>query len=285
MSDSMLVRPICSRLRSDRLRLLVVAISLAASRFPVAMGLVVNAQEFEMTEQQFNSWICQTGGTPEENANADLERQMEFLDAACDLAPAQRAKLALAASVDVGRFLSRVDEMRTKIVGKKFDQNNLNEVYQQVAPLQNELQRGLVGRGSLFDKVRNSTLDSKQQDALDRIVYARAQRKYLTALKQFIVALDQSLALTGAQREGLFDLLFRETAPPSRFGQYDTYYILSQTAALPADRLADLLDEPQLRQFRRGVDQGRGYEAMLKQQGVTPLKEPAKPTDEVGDVK
>ena len=52
MSDSMLVRPICSRLRSDRLRLLVVAISLAASRFPVAMGLVVN--------RRYGSWNEET---------------------------------------------------------------------------------------------------------------------------------------------------------------------------------------------------------------------------------
>jgi hypothetical protein len=242
------------------------------------------AQEFEMTEQQFNSWVTSRGCTPQEKAQGDLDRQMKLLDVDCQLTDDQRAKLELAASVDIGRFLDRVEAMRVKVVGKKYDQNQIGEIYQEIAPLQQELQRGVVGDGSLFDKVKRSALEANQRDQLDRAEYSRAMTQYRTEVKQFIVALDRMLALTERQRQGLYDVLTTETAPPSQFGQYNAYYILNQASKIDADRWENLLDDAQRKQFDPGRRQGMANDQLLEQQGITPLQEPAGRQKEVDDV-
>lgn len=269
------LRPACP---ARRIALAVVAAMVASTIGARGLG-----QEWEMTEQQFDSWICQTGGNPAENAQGSLTQRLALLEDAVQLTPGQREKLSLAGTVDISRFLDKVETVRRRIVGKKYDQNQINEAWQEVQPLQAELEKGLVQDGSLFEKVKHSVLGPAQRAQLQRVEYAIAKRRYEAKLRQYVAALDRALAMTNRQRQGLLALFVSQTKPPNRFGEYDRYYVLWQMSQISDQRLGTLLDQPQVKVFRQIANNGQRYESWLENQGVRPLDEPTTPPDAEGN--
>jgi hypothetical protein len=80
--------------------------------------------------------------------------------------------------------------------------------------------------------------------------------------------------MSAAQRAELTRLLLA-TPTPKSFGQYDIYVVLYRISKLPAAKLDELFPGPQRRALDRQLDQARGLEHFLKQQGLLSDEEPA----------
>jgi len=84
----------------------------------------------------------------------------------------------------------------------------------------------------------------------------------------FVVTLDRSCALTDRQRTALVELLMAETKPPKTFSQYDWYLILYQASKVPDEKYDAIVDEAQMQQLKRSLQQGVGMEHFLRQQKI-----------------
>jgi hypothetical protein len=242
--------------------------------FLLAAWIVVEAQaqQFEMTEAQFNSWMTNGETSPLDLVEMQLESQLTQLEKTCKLSPDQRQKLELAGRGDITRFHTEVNELRTELCGKSYDQNEINNIYQRIQPLALRVRTGILGEGSLFAKVKENTLDPAQFAAFNRARRERITFQYHAKLKLFVAALDSSAPMLDAEREALLALLVKSTRPPRRWGgeQYDWQYVLSQASTVTDEQLADKLDEKQLRCFRQAVQNAQGMAAMLQRQGMVP---------------
>ena len=180
----------------------------------------------------------------------------------------------MAGSADVARFRTQVDVLRHELVGKTYTNNEINEVYQRISPLRQQMQAGIIGKSSLFMKVMHTSLEARQRDEYERIEGLRPADRYRAKVRLYVAALDAAAAMTSDQRDGLLDVMFAETRPPTKFGQYDWYYIQSQAAKIPEARFAKLLDEAQMGILQQSMQQGRQMDRFLQQQGIEPRKEP-----------
>jgi hypothetical protein len=233
------------------------------------------AQQFQLTEAQYDSWVTNGRGKAEELVEAQLTAQIGRLDEACNLSDDQRQKLLLAGRGDLDRYLADVAAVRTKLVGQKYEQRKLSEVYGEIRPLAQRLEQGVLGAGSLFQKVKSSVLDDEQRAAYLRWASERSSYHYRAKLKLFVAALDQLAPMSGEQRKRLVELLIDSTRPPNRQSgsQLDWWYVVVQAADAPQDKLAEILDNAQLRSFQQAVRQAPQFRQMLKMQSVVPFDE------------
>jgi len=233
-------------------------------------------QDFTLTEQQFNQWL--TGGmfgtmSPQQLIGSQLDVQIHRLEEACRLTPEQKEKIRLAGLGDAARFEDRVSQLRKKMVDKSYDQNEVNEIFQEIQPLQQEYQAGLLGEGSLFRKVLDRTLDDGQKVEYEAMQAERRAARYAARVRLYVATLERSAPMTAKQRQALLDLLLETTRPPQRFGENDMYYVMFQASQAPEEKLADIFDAAQLRVLRPALKQGSGYASFLRQQGFVPAKE------------
>jgi deoxyadenosine/deoxycytidine kinase len=128
-------------------------------------------------------------------------------------------------------------------------------------------QTGIFSDQSLFQKVIASTLQPQQIAKYQHEEAARNSARYQAKIKLAIISLDNVLGLTDAQRQELEKLL-SQTPPPKKFGQYDHYYVFTQVAKLPNEKLKSILDARQLKLIQPIIQRNKGFEQMLKQQGV-----------------
>jgi hypothetical protein len=256
-------------------------IALAATARMVGAELV-RAQDFVLTDEQFNAWLTNGQDSALERIEAQMTVQIRSLTQICSLTPAQVQKLELAARGDIERFQARVQEVHDRLVGKTYDQNEINTVWQQIQPLQQELPL-VLGPGSLFSRVMHSTLREGQRADYERAKAERDQYRYAAKVRLFVAALEQGSPLTDKQREELVDFLLESTRRPQRFGEYDWYYVMVQASQAPAERLEEILNETQLLALRQAFQQAEPYAQMLQQQGIVPVEEPPPAADEPAD--
>ena len=107
---------------------------------PEEPDVAVPAQPvFVLNDAQFDSWAF-GGKWPDTTIRSKLDSlltmQIDEIDRNSTLTEAQRNKLRLAGSGDIKRFVDRVEEKRSQLIGRKVDQNKINELYQQIQPLQ-----------------------------------------------------------------------------------------------------------------------------------------------------
>jgi hypothetical protein len=229
--------------------------------------------QFQFAEQNIDQWMFGNWGNAV-NCRTRLEGllnlQIDEVVTVCGAAADQQMKLRLAGRGDVRRFFDRVTELRKKIDGMKNDQNKINEIFQQIQPIQQELNTGLFGQGSLFDKTVRTILTAEQAVHYRRADRQRRQFRYRAVVEQVVSTLDEVAALRDEQRQKLVALLLESTRPPRRFGQYDSYVVLLQISRLPEDKLKALLDDSQWRALKRQFVQFQGIEPFLKNQGLLP---------------
>jgi hypothetical protein len=253
----------CSRVRAWAAVLVIVVLAAGA---PAS-----RAQNFELTEDQFDSWVTNGNGSAIERIEAQLAVQMSGLKRTCALSPEQDRKLRLAAAYDIERFQARLAEVHDRLVGKTYDQNQINEVWMQIQPLQEELPR-VLGPQSLFNKVMRRTLEEGQLAGFDLVQAERAQYRYQAKVQLFVTAFDRAAPMTEQQRIKLYRLIVETTRRPQRFGQYDWYYVLVQASKTPDAKYAEILEPPQVKALRRALQQGRHYEQTLQQEGCVPFE-------------
>jgi hypothetical protein len=229
---------------------------------------IVNNQ-FVMDENQFNQWLYRgtRSGIDEES---EVKLMIESVDRSCHLNDSQKEKLRLAAQGDYARFKDEIDELRNQYVGKSFDQNEIGRIYEKIQPYTTRYQAGLLGESSLFSKVFHRMLTPEQREEYESALAERNKARHAAKVRLFVAIFDQSCPMKAAQREAMVDLLLKETRPPLRISEYDWYVVVIQVAKIPEEKVKAILDEAQMRCFKKVTQQVGGMEMHLKQIGVLP---------------
>jgi hypothetical protein len=228
--------------------------------------LVVQQPTFTLTDQQFDSWAFGNQG----NANAVhgqldalLTAKVAEIGRSCPLTPAQTEKLRLAGRGDIKRFFDQVEDKRKRFQTGRYDQTRINELFQEIQPLQTVLTAGPFNDGSLFAKTLKTVLDDQQLAHYQTAQKEAIRFRYRAKIDLITTHTANNLGLSSKTRETLAKLLLEETRPPLRFGVYDQYVVLYQAARLPEAKLRPLFDDTQWRMFSRQLAQARSLEQFL----------------------
>ena len=237
----------------------------------------------QFTDETVEQWIFNNGG----NSNAAQTRKkietlltlrVEDLDRCCGLSDEQKKKLLLAGRVDMLRFFERVSQIKKKFAAVKQDQQQINNIFQEIQPLQMTLQSGLFGDSSFLHKAICKTLNAEQTARYDEVELERRTFRYHAKVGLVVAMLENGLPLRDDQRQRVLKLLREETPPPRKFGQYDYYYVMWQFSHLPEAKLKPIFEAAQWKTLGLQFQQVRGMEQFLKQNEMLP--EPV-----VGEVK
>jgi hypothetical protein len=230
----------------------------------------VAAQQMANVEQ-VDQWIFgRFGGSggARNKLDSSLKLRIEDLDRTCHVTDLQKKKLLLAGRGDIKRFFDKIEEVKRKFQN---GQNDFNvNIWQDVQPLQVELNTGLFGDDSIYMKTISKTLDGDQISRYESSLRERRMVRYKATIEWFVAHLDKGLGFSDDQRQRFVDLLVNESRPPRKFGQGDYWYLMLQTALIPESRIKPLFDVPQWRLLSRQFAQAKGMEQWLTSNGVVP---------------
>jgi hypothetical protein len=220
---------------------------------------------------QVDQWVFNRFGGPvgaRTKLDSLLALRIDEVDRLCGLTDVQKQKLHLAGRGDVKRFFDRVEESKRKFAS---GQAGLNpNVWQELQPLQGELNAGLFGEESLYAKMVKRILTAEQSARYDGLLRERRLARYRATIERFVAQVDKALGLTESQRRRYVEVLLSDTPPPRTFGLGDYWYLMLQSAALPEGKLKPIFDVPQWRLLSRQLQQARGMEPWLRQNNVLP---------------
>jgi hypothetical protein len=240
--------------------------------------VVMNPHMVVYSDEQFDQWVFGGGknlATVRASTDSLLTMQIEEIDRACGLTEAQKQKLRLAGKGDLKRFFDVYDEKKRKFQTLKSDQNRINEVFQEIQPLQASIASGLFGEGSIFAKTVGKTLEPPQAERFEKVTREKRAYRYRARVELAVNLLDNYVGFTADQRRRLAAVLAEETRPPKKFGRYDYQVVILQASKLPEARLRPIFpDDAQWRKVRRQMDQVKGLELYLKNNGFLPADAP-----------
>jgi hypothetical protein len=237
------------------------------------VGNIVQMHMFVYTDENFDQWVFGNGksaDTVRTSFDSLLAMQIEELDRACRLSDAQKKKLRLAGAGDVKRLFDTYAEKKRKFQLVKADQTRINEVLQDIQPLQASLAAGAFGEGSIFAKTLGRTLDPAQSERYAGIAREKQLYRYRARVELAVSILDNYVGMTADQRHRLADVLVAETRSPRKFGRYDYQVVVYQASKLPDTKLRPIFDDDQWRKVRRQFDQVKGMESYLRTNGFLP---------------
>jgi hypothetical protein len=232
-----------------------------------AQGMVFIQQQQPGIEQ-FEQWVFNRmggAGIARNRLNAALELHIDEINRVCGMSDVQRRKLLLAGRGDIKRFFDRVDEAKRRYVRVMNDQNH--NIWEDIQPLQNALNVGIFVEDSIFAKTVKNTLSDEQAAKLAEQEQHRNKTRYAITIDWFIAHIDKGLGLSADQRRRLSELL-KETRPPRRFGSSDYYYLMYRASQMPEDRVKPIFDDIQWRVFNMQLNQARGMQQWLKNNGM-----------------
>jgi len=237
-----------------------------------------NLQGFRI--ENFDQWIFRAQQTlPEAKLQLlnRLKAETDSIQSLCKLTAEQRKELLLAGRGDLNAFVQQYKALRSKFaeVLKNNDQQAMNNLWQELQPLQLKYNSQIYGEDSLFAKVLDHVLDKQQFARIEHLRREQRSFEYRAAVMQMISQLDQVAPLTHEQRERLLDLIDQYTSPPkSRIGdmrrQLLTYYVLGQMAEIPEDELRPLFGKAGWKLLSQQIQQGKAMKRNLEQQGLVP---------------
>ena len=209
-----------------------------------------------------------------------LQGEAESIQTTCQLDNEQVEKLLLAGRGDIHDFSQLYTKVRASFA-EKIKENNqqaMQNIWQEIQPLQKKYHGQIFGEESLFKKVLEHLLDDQQSAILEKL--RREQRKFLyeSAILQLISQYDQVAPLTHKRRKKLLALIEQHTYPPKAMNghnrtHYLTYYIYGQMAEISEDDLQPLFEESVWKVVKQHMHQGKSMKSNLKQQGLVPDKE------------
>lgn len=226
---------------------------------------------FQVAAENFDAWIYgQVGGAQKfrERLATQLKLQLDDISRYCNLTEAQRKKLQLAGAGDIKRFDDRVAVVRDHFEAVRFDQNKFNNIWQEIQPLQMTVLTGLFDTESIFQKTVPQTLEGEQRDKYQEAVRQRSQDRYRALVELSLANIEAGVPMTAKQRETILEMLLTKTRPPRNYNQYAHYVVMHRLAKLPETELRPLFDEKQWKAFSVYLQQGRGMEQFLRQNGV-----------------
>jgi hypothetical protein len=240
-----------------------------------AVNMVVNMAGVEQVDQMLYGRFGMGGaGVARNKLDSALALRIDDVDRLCGVTEAQKKKLQLAGRGDIKRFFDRVDETKRKF--QVAQNNQFNNIWQEIQPLQTELNSGLFGDDSFFAKTVKRTLNAEQAAKFENAVRRRSLVRYQATVVWCVAQLDRSVGLSDEQRRRLVELLVKETQPPKRFGQNDYWFMMLQASKLPESKIKPIFDDIQWRILQRQLMQGRGMEQWLKMSGVIDDDKPAR---------
>jgi hypothetical protein len=223
----------------------------------------------QVNNDQVDQWIFgRFGGAPGARTKLDsaLTLKIDELERLCGLSEGQKKKLLLAGKGDIKRFFDKVEDLKRKAA---IGQNGMNQnVWQDLQPLQAELNTGLFGEDSLYTKMVRRTLNDGQMAHFERQLRERRQARYQSTVEWFVMHVDKALGLSEAQRQQFVSVLVTETPPPNVFGRADYTYLMLQSAKLPEPKIKPIFDTAQWRLLSRQFNQARMMEQWLRQTQV-----------------
>lgn len=223
------------------------------------------------TDAQFDQWVFQQYGnaaTARVRLKESLELYTEDVNRACGLSNAQKQKLRLAGQGDIERFFRKFEIVKTKFQAIRNDQQKVNQILQEISPLQAQLTTGMFDRDSLLQKCLVNTINREQFLKYLKVDAERQRFHHEAKMGIIITLLDQAVPVTAEQRRKLSDLLRRETKPPRKSGQYDYYAMMHQVSKIDEEKFKSILDATQWQVFKQQLAQMRGMEQWLKQNGL-----------------
>lgn len=244
-------------------------------------ALMVAQPQFMVAEEQFDQWVfgnLRNTTSAREHLKSKLAMQVDEIDRISKLNDAQKAKLRLAAAGDLKRVFERIEEKRKQFQLVRTDQQKFGAFYQEIQPLQQSLQQGIFGDGSLFSKTITRTLDSEQNERYQKIQSDRRRYRYRSRIDLAVALIDNAAGLSAEQRRRLTKLIVDETREPSKFGQYDYLVVVLQLSKLPEAKVKPIFSDVQWRLLGQQFAQAKGMEPFLKQNGFFE-EPPEKPAD------
>ncbi len=223
------------------------------------------------TDEQFDQWVFQQYGnasTARVRLKESLELYTEDVDQTCGLSDAQKQKLRLAGKGDIEHFFRKFKKVKTKFQAIRNDQQKVNQIFQDISPLQAKLATGIFDRDSLLQKCLVNTINREQFLKYLKVDEERQRFHHEAKIGVIISLLDQAAPVTAEQRRKLSDLLRQETRPPRKSGQYDHYAMMHQAAKIDDEKFQQILDDIQWQVFNQQLGQMRGIEQWLKQNGI-----------------
>jgi hypothetical protein len=231
---------------------------------------------FMLNDDQFDQWVFggpRNSGAGRNKLDTLLTLQVDDVSRTCGLSEMQKKKLLLAGHGDIKRFFDRVDEKRRKFDKVKNDQNKIGEIYQELQPLQMALNSGLFSEGSIFSKTLKKVLAHEQASRYEAMVREKRLFRYRAKVELIVASMDQTVGFSDDQRRALVSLILRETELPTKFGQYDYWLVMYQAGKIPESKLKVIFDDKQWGFVNRQLNQMRGMEQFLRNNGMLPEKE------------
>jgi hypothetical protein len=200
-----------------------------------------------MVENQFDQMVFQNGNATQarERLEARLNLQIRQIDKTCSLTAAQKEKLALAALGDTIRYFNEVEALRKKFDAGKNDANVLDNIWNEINPLQQKLALGIYGPKSFYHKALNKTLSPEQLSKHQLLTDERRRSRYRAGIETSLVSLGSIAALTAEQHRAIAKLLYDLPPPPDAPAGYQCYQIFKRMSELPADKLKPLVNDRQ----------------------------------------
>jgi hypothetical protein len=215
-----------------------------------------------------------------ERLQKQIDRQLSELTSSTQLSGEQTQRLKLTARGEVQRFMDQVEMLKIKFEGIKNNDEKMNQIWQQIHPLQMRVTRGFGGSDSLLMKVVSKTLTREQAQEYDRLQHGRRRFRYQAAIAVSLTLVENGLGLTHQQRQKLTELLL-EQSPPRNFGAYDQYVINYRLSKIPTDKLKPLFDERQWTALETLMKNADANRANFLQQGIVTEEDfEVKPDDE-----
>jgi hypothetical protein len=223
----------------------------------------------QVNNDQVDQWVFgRFGGAAGARTKLDsaLTLKIDELERLCGLSETQKKKLLLAGKGDIKRYFDKVEELKRKAA---VGQNGMNQnIWQDLQPLQAELNTGLFGEESLYTKMVRRTLNDDQIAHFESQLRERKQARYQSTVEWFVMHVDRALGLSDLQRQQFVSVLVTETPPPSLFGRADYTYLMLQSAKLPEAKIKPIFDTAQWRLLSRQFNQARMMEQWLRQTQV-----------------
>lgn len=245
------------------------------------LGLIVEEEDAPVQAHvmlgvgNFDQWVFGAAGTgngselkTRQHFQNMAKTRIERIDQMCKLTEPQKKKLELAARGDMVHFFDRVEVVREKFMRLRNDQNKIQEIWQDIQPLQVAIQSEQFSTGSFFRKTLQRTLTGDQFSQFEKAELERRKFVYRAKILAVVVGFESTIPMTGEQRHKLVDLVEKETPIPRGFGQYDQYVVMYQMGKIPSEKLRKIFDESQMKMLDRRLNQGRGMGAWLERTGM-----------------
>jgi hypothetical protein len=228
-------------------------------------------QRVMWTDETIDQWIFGSGRNAQQ-ARKRLETQLTLrideLDRACQLTEEQKKKLQLAGQGDIKRLYDDTAIIRQKFDKLRNDQNAINQIFQEIQPLQARISAGIFRAESFYQKSVLKILGAEQAAKMAQLDLDRRIFRYHANILLTLTVVDAGVPLRDEQRQKLIKLLQEETKPPKRFGQYDSYVVMLQMSKLPPEKIKAILDETQWKAMQGQFQQAKGLELYLQQNGI-----------------